>query len=943
MNIVKKTKENHPATNSYAQINVNSELLDQIRSLSQQVKGLDQYKQLCEQRIQELFPNHPVPIKPEHLGASVPDSVLGPLKKRRVQKSQQIINKSINDTQNLSDEYLQTKLDETVKDKLYLEESLRSEILTNEEQRAYIEILKQFIEQNFEGLENIKLDPKELKEIIGSKSSSLRNKYTSLKNTAQDQQSRIQKLESELISKDQNYEEAKLESQELENHLKKAAKALQSAEDDIEKLEEEKSSLIEYIENHSQKEQEMETQMNDLAKLFENMKNNYENNVKILQQEKNIQLTLIQEKENLNKEINKLKTEIKELNQTLTTKKNKIQENQKALKKLKEDYINLEYKNQSLMANISTLSQTLKENELENENFQKEIQIHKIKNNEKDEQIKNMRIENSLMAQENKKNTELVSDFKSKIEFEIKRYYQLQNEYQEQKINLQDLESKVARLESKYEIIEKENKIKDTQEKSQNLAFSKIKHELNTLKADYEDANAKQIAQSTTIEDLTNKNISLSTHINQISIEMQGLQSDNQKILKELQNSNTKIHELNSICDSLQDLNKTLEKSLKEEKALSKQFEDQILNQNHSINLLNTQVKQTIIDINQVQSEFQTLSIETQDLKTKNSTLASDIYKEKTASHRLKEDLKQLNHKIESKEIEILNLNRYTIESWNILSNFSIFCDSKFEEYFSLLSSNFRSFIKYVKEKSDFDVKDQVSYAECSVDEIKFLLEVIYQLREDANQKNCEINMLLSRLEGLNSETDSYKIQLAELQKEIYENNQETIHTQTYADNQISNLKKELNSLKSEKEGLIQENYHFKTCLQDLIQDKNKMQASNEYIIKTLKAQEYENTKLRTEITGFDYKKTQQADHDRPSQHLAKIQNELEILERERLDIQCQLLGFESETRSKQSSLYQKLQKNLIYCEKQIQNYKRFITTVQTDRLSPDNIRKSYL
>jgi len=87
-----------------------------------QMKELMEYKLLCEKRILELDSNHPLPIKPEHLGECSSDA-----KKDNEDAEQDRI------------EFLESE-------KAALEESLREQIYSNEEQKKYIEILKEALE-----------------------------------------------------------------------------------------------------------------------------------------------------------------------------------------------------------------------------------------------------------------------------------------------------------------------------------------------------------------------------------------------------------------------------------------------------------------------------------------------------------------------------------------------------------------------------------------------------------------------------------------------------------------------------------------------------------------------------------------------------------------------------------------------------------------------------
>lgn len=106
----------------------------QLKELTERYQELWIYKSLCEKRILELDPEHPLPIKPEHLGNTEPI-------KGRTQSNLTGHGNSDKDRA----EFLESE-------KAAVEATLREEVLNNEEQRNYIELLKQAIEAKIEEL-----------------------------------------------------------------------------------------------------------------------------------------------------------------------------------------------------------------------------------------------------------------------------------------------------------------------------------------------------------------------------------------------------------------------------------------------------------------------------------------------------------------------------------------------------------------------------------------------------------------------------------------------------------------------------------------------------------------------------------------------------------------------------------------------------------------------
>ena len=89
---------------------------DQTRQVMERIRDLEDYKSLCETRILELSPHHPLPVICQHLGMN-----LGTENDSREIESLRIDNKA-------------------------MQETLRRQMLNNEEQKNYIEILKQTLD-----------------------------------------------------------------------------------------------------------------------------------------------------------------------------------------------------------------------------------------------------------------------------------------------------------------------------------------------------------------------------------------------------------------------------------------------------------------------------------------------------------------------------------------------------------------------------------------------------------------------------------------------------------------------------------------------------------------------------------------------------------------------------------------------------------------------------
>jgi len=139
------------------------QVMEKARNQAKQLHEKEDYIMLCEKRILELYPDQQLPIVEEHLG-KVPYELLklqpliaelNELKKTMVKKDKSLEkykkqNKELQDkleqlTSSIQEveESLTSQINDLQKQKQAIEQSLRAEILINEEQRSHIKILKE--------------------------------------------------------------------------------------------------------------------------------------------------------------------------------------------------------------------------------------------------------------------------------------------------------------------------------------------------------------------------------------------------------------------------------------------------------------------------------------------------------------------------------------------------------------------------------------------------------------------------------------------------------------------------------------------------------------------------------------------------------------------------------------------------------------------------------
>ena len=697
MEEIKQSKEELTGESVYSDNDLSSQMRDKIRSQAQRLRGLEQYRILCEQRILELFPNHPVPIKQEHLGLNFPTSnELLQAKQKIAKLESQIAQKTLgneeiqgsNEFSKLLDQYNQL-----VKDKNDLEESLRSEMLTCEEQRTYIEVLKQAIESKLEefpkteGYKPEKENPK---------ANEAKREQAKIKNTMLDYESQIKRFQSQLKNKEIEIESLRKEKQELNAHLHQAAEALQIAEEEVDKLEEEKTNLLEYVDEHSSKEQEMEKELNDLSKYFEEMKGDFDITKEQLEQERNYRAKFEIENEVLNEEIFKNNSMIKELQNTLNMIKGSTDEKEGFLRKLKEDKLNFEIKCESLQANASTLAETLKETQIEIEELQSELENYRKADSHKSENIQKMKNENSNFLLELTQTKESLAETQKELESERKEKLELERMRELDIKQIQEFKLKLTQLKAKCDNLEEDKKYNTELEnyrKLDNQKFNQLQEEFNYLQDSYRETQQRELIQSEALNELRK-------HNSEINRELEDLYRENQEISLELTKKNqefelyySKFSHLNELCETLESEKNRIENQLKGEKNGNKSLKEQSHNDKLKIEDLKKLLQESNEKLEKVTKRLKAKEDEAQHLRSQLKSRERDIEDEKYSKLKISEENKEIIYKLESREKDIEKSQTDIVECCKLIANFAGKYSISTSDYRSYLSSAYKEFL----------------------------------------------------------------------------------------------------------------------------------------------------------------------------------------------------------------------------------------------------------
>ncbi len=313
------------------------QLSEKIRQQAKIMEGQETYKILCEKRILELCPSHPLPVLPSHLGKTMgtptkssgrsaspgPSSQeLSELRKVLLQRDQELhfmkqrcdkliseleqtraslgsgsaragrgramttsAGKSMSPERGPSDSEqdmgLANRLAQLQKEKQTLEETLRAEILANEEQRNYTQILKEALETKIEdlGFSDILNQARagnqtvqavdifaELAAVKKGADQS-RREQTKCESVARELEGQLIAAKQRLVTTEQENGDLQKKVTAFQEDLNNSLKALEQTRAAAAKLEEEKNSLLDYVEELTEKHDQLASNLESLNTL----------------------------------------------------------------------------------------------------------------------------------------------------------------------------------------------------------------------------------------------------------------------------------------------------------------------------------------------------------------------------------------------------------------------------------------------------------------------------------------------------------------------------------------------------------------------------------------------------------------------------------------------------------------------------------------------------
>ena len=950
MEDLKKSKED--LDSCYSDTDLTSQMREKIRGQASRLRALEQYRLLCEQRIQELSPGHPVPVKPEHLGSS--SAELSQARSKIAHLESLLGDKSpdANDEEDYND--LLDKYNSLIKDKTDLEESLRAEMLTCEEQRTYIEVLKQAIESKTEHASTPLPRPESNKEFmkkpVGSKTpEESRREQTKIKNTLMDYESQVKRLQGLLKNKEIEIGDLNDEKKQLEGHLTQAAEALQIAEEEVDKLEEEKTNLLEYVDEHSLKEQEMERELNEVSRYFETMKKDFEKSKSRLDDESKARKQAEVKAEVLQEEVYKANQMVKELHSLLAGYKNGSEDRESAVKRLKEEKLAMEIKLESIQSNCNQLGESLKETQMELDEVQRQFEAFKRNETDKSTDLARLKLEvqtknnelESIKAQADLVKTQLDEARKEHKELERMRELDIQQ--------IQDFKANLGKFKAKCESLEESSKHSAELEQFRLLdeqKMTQLQEDFNYLQEVYRETQQRELIQSEALNELRK-------HNNDLSREVEGLYKENESLTLELnkktQDLNTlfkKYEDIDQLCEAFEGDKKVLEMQLRGEKNSNKALKEQSFNDRSRLDEFGKELNLLQDSHEKSLRKSKLLEDEVQALKGKMKAKERECEEEKYRNGKSIEEVNLVTQKLAEKEKENEKMQGEIVECCKLVAGFSGKYTVTAHDYRSHISQGYKEFLLLWKDKISSSPKILHSWVQSTIEEIENLSKLVHESSKDCNSLNSEIKKLQSQLQGIHSEDQGQKAESQRLKTLLDQSQQKYQNMIESNERELNSLRTETVSCKREITCLLSELNSIKDLLKDLQIENHELKMSAEIAKSTIKTHEDRVSLIKNEKNQLESLLAQiqrtlgSCEISKIYNEIARIRGELEIVEREKINLECQMMKFDNDPRAKDSDSFRDLASKMVQCERQIRNFRKSMQILQDDANKEEMVQK---
>ncbi|CAG9332671.1 unnamed protein product [Blepharisma stoltei] len=882
-------------------------LQEKVKSQAQRLRALEGYKTLCETRIAELFPSHPFPVKNEHLGVfnSQDSQELHAAKQKIIRLEQQLskqasltprsgtpLSGTPKNAQKLDEMYsvLHHKYNELVKDKSLVEETLRAEMLASEEQRTYIEILKQALEVNVEelGLGGIEADT--FVEFVQNKTNieNTRKNTAKLQSAVLDQEIQIKKLNEEIEARIQDCNEMAEAKEKMEKQLSEVVTALEFAEGEASRFEIERNSLIDYIEEHKKKGDLVAENLNEVEEKHAELNEQYQ---KIADEHENLHLTkkeIEAELENKKKEIEDYLKKLEELQEKYINSKAKIEEKDKQIIQLKDNLNKQTARNKELEESNSDLNKKLRENEQEMEDTLAELE--EIKNHEAQlgTELSELNEDLNKAESELREGEEIIKDLRKELEDQLTQNTNLNSNLDSNSKQIEELNSEITKAWTTQ---------KEAYQREQNLVKTN-----NELCSKLSETQQKTELLQAEIEELNYEITELKEKYEEASVDLINLREIRTKLEQELQKT---------------------ELELSNEKCNSKYFQDEVVALKIRIEDLNLALKIANENYQDRDDKLRISGYKNDELNEEINRIKEEVKEEKREKQGVEEALRKA-----------LIDNERIIQEKTILEEQIAECCRSSGELIEKLkecefSKDFNDFISSWS-KIPSDVLSLQRLIQLSLINLFQLYQQNSKYSEDLLVISSKLQSSLSDCDNLAKEESSLRSREAFLRNQIEQIYQENSRIRESLNSQITSLHQEVIFLRSEIHKLHDENEYLNTELRSKSLEYSKAKQAEEYYKHTLeeKTRLYNKHKIDFEEIIREIWKAKSIESQRVFEQIMRVKTELEHAENDKSRILEQILKL---TEDGDAQIRETLKKQVNSCDEQIETRKGLIKRLEDE------------
>ena len=852
---------------------------------AKQLRNLESYKLLCEERIQDLFPGHHFPVSRMHIGISSSYVQENIMLKQKIAKLEQENSNYLESMHNLNSKndnispLYREMLDNYSKiqqDKKELEESLRNEMQESEKQRTIIEILKQALESNIEslGLQGLSVgDFANFSHIkVGFEESQRElNKTMELMQEYQDQ---IGNMKEELIISRDECAELVERNDRLSKEYSEASQNLGGLEEEVGRLEEEKSNLIEFIEFQTKNEGKYKEDIKELKITLADIEYQY----KIVAKESKVEK---EGRENVETENDRIKEEC------LRTEKS-LKESQQAFIKLK--------------ARVEEKDRKMQEKIYEIKNYQNKI--HRLEN------------EIQLLTENLTRTKEKEESCKAKLE-------KCSLEHEECLRILSETQRSLYKFKEKSDHLE--------------LTHIDLRESYDSLNLKYKDLNEKYITLKNHIEEL-NRELDIQRIMNKDSLERESML--NSKVLELEHNISElnlaledQLHSNEALTDKLGLLEEENIEITYKHQSLLLEYQKSQLDQEHLRSILDTErnnLKIACEDNNSLKIRIEGLN---EVLSTSNESFLDkdqNLQELEYEYEHLLENFKDLQAELQVEKREKIEQSEELCSA--ILENNRLSKDlSTFTEYYNSTHSNLSQIFLFFNTK---DLSGALAEAESLLNS---KVSAVHQL--ELSEQRYELE--LKRHEVMNQELQSLKSKDLIQRSQIDNLALEISYLRDSMKSQVENLQQEIATLRANLKNMHDENECISELYRKAVSDNSQIRyrlSSSEASVFSLKEKSalMKNDKHHmTQLIKKIQKLVNSANHYRIINEILRGYSELEFCQLEKLRVSMQIRRPDENT---DQDTLESLREQANICENNIVNYSASIQSLESQLISDKSL-----